>query len=188
MKTSNQDSLVTDELRTLSTVDLSDAAIPSRFWRPESDPFVTFPGPLSWWEDREANCRSGNGYLAVSAPDSMVEIRSMVELLKRIMADRSRPALPGSIRGTCRFVRAPDLYREGKLSAVDWNDLTDVGFLLVANVGIGHNNLADRILPDLFRTRYENGAITFFHLVEQPGDKAFLQRLASLIPKGSYTT
>ena len=118
----------------------------------------------------------------------MVEIRSLVELLKRIMADRSRPPLPGSLRGSCRFVRAPDLYRDGKIGAVDWEGLTDVGFLLVANVGVGHNNVADRILPDLFRTRYENGAITFFHLVERAGDKAFLQRLAALVPKGSYTT
>ena len=133
-------------------------------------------------------CRLGVGYLSISPPDSLDELSAMVELLKRIMADRDRPALPGSLRGSCKLVRAPDLYRDGRLSPVDWNSLTEVGFLLVTNIGIGHNNLADRILPDLFRTRYENGAITFFHLVERPGDKAFLQRLASLIPKNAYTT
>ena len=177
-------------LRLLSAVDLSEAGIPSRFWRPSADPFIDFPSPLSWWESRNENCAQGVGYLAVSAPDSLVELSSLVELLKRVMADRQRPALVGSLRGTCRFVRAPDLYR-GKWptagSGLTWDELTGAGFLLVANIGVGHNAVADRVLPDLFRARYENGAVTFFHIVERSGDKEFLQRVVSLIPNRAYT-
>jgi hypothetical protein len=162
--------------------DLSSVGIPPRFWSPPTNPFDCFDAPLSWWANRYANSKSGVGCLTISSPSSFVELASMVELLKRLLCDGDRPSLSGSIGSSCYCIRSTDCLR----SVASWEKLVSTGFLLMTGVGVGLSDRLESYLCDLFRARYESGAVTFYHLVERPGDKEFLQRLVSLIPEGSY--
>lgn len=162
--------------------DLSAVGIPPRFWSPKSNPFDDYPGPLSWWDNRFTHSREGVGYLALSASNSFVELASLVEILKRLLSDGDRPFLSGSLASSCLFLRSSDIARGN----YDWEELNSVGYLLVSSIGVGFNDRVETLLADLFRSRYETGAVTFYHVVERLGDKEFLGRIVKLIPEGAY--
>lgn len=162
--------------------DLAAVGIPSRFWSPVENPFLKYNGPLLWWEDRFALAKRGVGFLALSSPSSFVELSALVELLKRLLSDGSRPSLSGSLSSSCLFLRSSDIAR-GKY---EWEDLINVGYLLISGIGVGLTDRVEALLFDLFRSRYECGAVTFYHVVERPGDKDFLGRMVQLIPEGAY--
>tara|TARA_Y100001963_G_C6742940_1_gene429975 strand:+ start:926 stop:1486 length:561 start_codon:yes stop_codon:yes gene_type:complete len=164
--------------------DLSAVGVPPRFWSPKVNPFLDYPGPLSWWEGRYTYARDGVGFLALSASNSFVELSALVELLKRLLSDGDRPFLSGSLSSSCLCLRSSDIVR-GKH---DWDELTSVGYLLVSGIGVGFTDRVEGMLSDLFRARYEAGAVTFYHVVERMGDKEFLGRIVNLIPEGAYIT
>lgn len=162
--------------------DLSSVGIPPRFWSPKVNPFLAYPGPLSWWDKRFEYSSEGVGYLSLASSNSFTELASLVELLKRLLSDGDRPFLSGSLASSCLFLRSSDIVRGN----FDWEELNSVGYLLVASIGVGFNDRVESLLSDLFRSRYESGAVTFYHIVERLGDKEFLGRIVKLIPEGAY--
>jgi hypothetical protein len=166
----------------LTVNDLNSIGVPPRFWHPPSNPFDVYSGPLSWWDRRYVYSRQGVGYLALASSSSFIELASLMELIKRLLCDGDRPALSGSLTSSCYCVRATDCMR----GSHEWQTLVTTGFLLVSGIGVNFSDRLEAFLFDLFRARYESGAVTFYHVVEKPGDKDFLSRVISIIPEGSY--
>lgn len=162
--------------------DLNAIGIPPRFWHPESNPFDSDSGPLGWWAQRHLYSRRGVGYLALAPSSSFTELASLMELMKRLLCDGDRPSLSGSLTSSCYCIRATDCMR----GEVTWSTLVSTGFLLVSGIGVNFSDRLEAFLFDLFRARYESGAVTFYHVVEKPGDKDFLSRVVGIIPDGSY--
>ncbi len=168
----------------ITSNDLSSVGIPARFWSPSVNPFEDCEAPLSWWDDRFKLSREGVGFLSLSSVNSFTELASLTEVLKRLLCDGDRPTLRGDLSSSVLFLRSSDIARK----VYPWETLLSTGFLLVSSIGIGFNETVEAKLTELFRYRYEVGAVTFYHIVERLGDRAFLDRVVRMIPEGSYIT
>jgi hypothetical protein len=177
--------------RRVTTLDLEEVGIPARFWSPKLNPFALEPSPLEWWEDRASLSKGGAGFLVYDLAGETTGLAALCEILKRVVVSRDRPQLVGGKVTSCRYVRASDILRVSRSNS-DWYDLVSVGFLLVAGVSESLGPLADKILPELFRARYEEGGVTFYHIVidaEAHTDEEVQCRAAALsrhIPSGAY--
>ena len=177
----------------MTTIDLADVGIPPRFWKPSLNPFEQESAPLDWWANRVEYSYAGVGFLIYDLPGETTGLASLCEILKRLVVSRDRPHLIGGKVTSCKYIRASDVLRASRSNS-DWYDLVSVGYLLVANISENLGPLADKVLPELFRSRYEEGGVTFFHLLldahsHLPSEVE--ERATSLtrhIPSGAYTS
>lgn len=172
-------------------MDLAEVGVPPRFWKPTENPFDVEESPLEWWKDRFNLSYQGKGFLIYDLSGETSGLSSLCEVFKRVVVSKNRPNLVGSKVTSCRYIRASDVLRVSRSNS-DWYDLVEVGFLLVSGISESLGPLSDKVLPDLFQSRYEAGGVTFFHLVldtQTHSESEVQQRAQSLmrhIPSGAY--
>jgi len=165
--------------------------IPPRFWNPRDNPFEAEGAPLEWWAERFDLSQSGAGFLVYDLAGETTGLASLCELFKRVVISKDRPLLVGGKLTNCRYARAADIIRANRSNS-EWYDLIAVGYLLVADISESLGPLADKVLSDLFRARYQEGGVTFYHIVVDAKlhtDEEVISRVEALtrhIPSGAY--
>lgn len=161
---------------------LQEARVPQRLWILPEDPFVAEPIPLQWWERRRELVAQRRGLVLADGLGSTVKLKSMTQLLKRLLGDPTRPMPDGyALRRVGLYIEARELQRGEELTRA----AETVAFLLLVNIGIAFAPWTVERVQDLTAERWRNGLITFYHFVPNSKVQDVLVELADHIDADS---